>query len=83
VSTDTRTAGFDSADGLVAQHERKLGVWQLAVGHVKIGPADPAGVYPNEKLARTRNRSRNPCPTQWVSLPLQQHGRHRVRSLSG
>ena len=44
----------DSSDDLVAEHERQLRVRQLAVEDVEVGPADAAGLHPDEQLPRPR-----------------------------
>jgi hypothetical protein len=37
-------------DHLVAEHERQLGVGQFTIHHVQVGPADAAGMHPNQEL---------------------------------
>src|SRR5262245_63527659 len=53
-SCHARPHGGDASDELVAGHDRKLGVWQLAVDHVQIGPADTAGRDLHENFAGCR-----------------------------
>ena len=49
-------AGDRAAHDLVARHERQLGLGQLAVDDVQVGPADAAGLDGDEDLARGRLR---------------------------
>src|SRR5262245_65946636 len=53
-SCHARPHGGDASDDLVAGYDRQLGVWQLAVDHVQIGPADTAGRNLDENFARCR-----------------------------
>src|SRR5690606_3986644 len=46
-----RAHRFDSADDLVAGHERQHGLGQLAVDDVEIGATDGAGRDPEQQLA--------------------------------
>lgn len=54
----TGPCGDNSADDLVAQNTRQLGIGQLAPGHVQIGPADPARTYLEDQFASARLRLR-------------------------
>ena len=56
----TRTASrtLDRTDDLVADHERKLRVGELAVHDVQVGAAHAAHVDTDEHLARSRLRLR-------------------------
>jgi hypothetical protein len=49
-SAHGRANGGNRAHDLVSQNQRQLGVWKLAISQVQIGPADPAGVDPNQHL---------------------------------
>src|SRR5207245_4489650 len=49
-------AGNDRADNLVPGNHRELGVGKLSVDEMQIGPAHPAGVDRDERLARLRHR---------------------------
>ena len=54
--TETSRPGPGPLDGghdLVAKYKGKLGMGELAVGHVQVGPADAAGPDPEQELART------------------------------
>src|SRR5207245_10314314 len=53
-SCDFRPHGGDAPDDIMAGHDRKLRVWQLAVDHMQIGPADTAGRDLDENCAGRR-----------------------------
>ena len=56
-SVDALADRVDAADDLVARHDRKLGVRQLAVDDMQVGAADAAGLDLNADLPR---------PGRWV-----------------
>ncbi len=60
----------------MAQHQRQLGVRQLPIGYVEIGPADGAGVYAQQELPRTGYRLRELTPYERRPGALEHHGPH-------
>ena len=64
-------------DDLVAQHERELGLGQLAVDDVQVGPAYAAGGNRDEHLTGTGLRIREMCLVEGSPRGVQDHGAHR------
>src|SRR5262245_63216146 len=75
-SCDSRPHGGDAPDDLVAGHDRKLRVWQLAVDHVQIGPADTAGRDLDENFAGRRNWRWPIAHDERSARVLQRQGAH-------
>src|SRR5262249_56991434 len=73
---DLRPHGGDAPDDLVAGHDRKLRVWQLAVDHVQIGPADTAGRDLDENFAGSRSWRWPLAHDERRARFLQRHGAH-------
>src|SRR5947208_12744248 len=49
---DAAILAHNCSDDLVAEHERQLRVWKLAVEDVEVGSADPTGLHLDEQLPR-------------------------------
>src|SRR6516165_8976897 len=75
-SCHARPHGGDASDDLVAGYDRKLGVWQLAVDHVQIGPADTAGRDLDENFAGRRSWRWPLAHDERRARFLQRHGAH-------
>src|SRR5262249_53049367 len=75
-SRDFRPQGGDAPDDLVAGHDRKLRVWQFAVDHVQIGPADTAGRDLDENFAGRRSWRWPLAHDERRARFLQRHGAH-------
>jgi hypothetical protein len=57
-------------------HEGQLRLAQVAVHHMEIGPADPAGVHPHQNLAGPRLRGGQLGDLQGLALLLEDHRPH-------
>ncbi len=55
-SLDPWARAFDAPDDLVAGHKGQPGSGKLAVYDMQVGAADPAGLDPDQDLARRRLR---------------------------
>src|SRR5262249_60916571 len=82
-SCDSRPHGGDAPDDLVAGHDRKLGVWQLAVDHMQIGPADPAGRDLDENFAGRWGGRWPLAHDERHARFLQRHGAHALSPAPG
>ncbi len=68
---------FDRADDLMSGHERQLGLGELAVDDVQVGPADCARPHREPDLARRRLRLGELREPQRLAHPLEDHRAHR------
>ena len=75
--------GRDPPDDLVPGHDRQLGVRQIAVDHVEIGAAHPAGLDLDQDFSRARRRHRPLTHHQGRAGPVENHRTHGCRSSSG
>src|SRR5262249_33198816 len=77
-SCDSRPHGGDAPDDLVAGHDRKLRVWQLAVDHMQIGSDAPAGRDLDENCAGRRGGRWPLAHDERRARFLQRHGAHAL-----
>jgi hypothetical protein len=66
----------DLGDDLVPEDERELGLRELPVRDVQVGPADAAGKDAKQGLPLGRHRVRHDRLVEWHARPAQQHRAH-------
>ncbi len=76
---DALTQGVDRAHDLVTENERQLGMLQLAVENVQVGPADAARVNLDPHLSRPGRGCAHPRHPQRASGGFKKHRPHEVR----
>ena len=71
------------ADRLVPRDDGIAHRRQIAVDHMQVGAADPAGMDPDQHLPRPRLRPRPLFQNKALAGPVQNHRAHEVQFISG
>jgi hypothetical protein len=66
----------DRTDDLVSWYHRELGIRQLSVHEMQVGPAHAAGAHCDEHLTRLRHRKRESRLAQRLPGSFEQHCAH-------
>ena len=78
-----RAAGHDLADDLVAGDQRQLGLVQVAVDHMQVGPADRAGRTLTSTWPAPGTGSGNIGQSQRLARRIEEHGPHHRSPCGG